>query len=73
MGHVQRGGSPTVRARVMAGRMGLKGVELLLEGKANRIVRLKDGQVSDIDINEGLDMEKKNPEELLSIVKKLTI
>ena len=73
MGHVQRGGSPTVRDRVMASRMGLKAVELLLEGKANRIVRLKDGQVSDIDINEGLDMEKKNPEELLSIVKKLTI
>lgn len=73
LGHVQRGGSPTVRDRVMASRMGLKAVELLLEGKANRIVRLKDGQVSDIDINEGLDMEKKNPEELLSIVKKLTI
>ena len=73
LGHVQRGGSPTVRDRVMASRMGLKGVELLLEGKANRIVRLKDGQVSDIDINEGLDMEKKNPEELLSVVKKLTI
>lgn len=73
LGHVQRGGSPTVRDRVMASRMGLKAVELLLEGKANRIVRLKDGQVSDIDINEGLDMEKKNPEELLSVVKKLTI
>ena len=73
LGLVQRGGSPTVRDRVMASPMGLKGVELLLEGKANRIVRLKDGQVSDIDINEGLDMEKKNPEELLSIVKKLTI
>ena len=73
LGHVQRGGPPTVRDSVMASRMGLKAVELLLEGKANRIVRLKDGQVSDIDINEGLDMEKKNPEELLSIVKKLTI
>ena len=73
LGHVQRGGSPTVRDRVMASRMGLKAVELLLEGKANRIVRLKVGQVSYIDINEGLDMEKKNPEELLSIVKKLTI
>lgn len=73
LGHVQRGGSPTVRDRVVASRMGARCVELLLEGKANRIVCEKDGKISDIDINEGLEMKKSIPEDLLQLVKKLTI
>ncbi len=73
LGHVQRGGSPTVRDRVVASRMGARCVELLLEGKANRIVREKDGVISDIDINEGLEMKKEIPDDLVGLVKKLTV
>lgn len=73
LGHVQRGGSPTVRDRVIASEMGAKCVELLLEGKANRIVRMMDGKISDVDINEGLEMKKEIPEDLISLVKKLSV
>ena len=73
LGHVQRGGSPTVRDRVIASCMGAKCVELLLEGKANRIVCMKNGEITDVDINEGLDMEKTIPQHLLNLVDKLTI
>lgn len=73
LGHVQRGGSPTVRDRVIASRMGARCVELLLEGKANRIVRINNGQIDDIDINEGLEMKKEIPQELLDLAKKLTV
>lgn len=73
LGHVQRGGSPTVRDRVAASRMGARCVELLIEGKANRIVREKDGVISDIDINEGLEATKEIPEDMLGLVKKLTV
>lgn len=73
LGHVQRGGSPTVRDRVAASRMGARCVELLLEGKANRIVCERDGKISDIDINEGLEMKKEIPEDLVKLVKKLTV
>lgn len=58
LGHVQRGGSPTLRDRVLATEMGYHAVELLEQGIGNRIVGLKDGQVYDIDLQEGLAMNK---------------
>ena len=38
LGHMQRGGSPTCKVRVYASTMGAKAVDLLLEGKTNRVV-----------------------------------
>lgn len=73
LGHVQRGGAPTVRDRVTASRMGARCVELLLEGKANRIVCMQDGQITDVDINEGLEMKKTISKDLLELVDKLTV
>ena len=58
LGHVQRGGSPTVRDRVLATEMGYYAVELLEQGIGNRIIGLKDGKVYDIDLQEGLAMKK---------------
>jgi len=73
LGHVQRGGSPSVRDRVTASQMGGRAVELLLEGKQNRIVCMQDSKVIDIDIEEGLAMKKTLPEELVSLAKKLSV
>ena len=50
LGHVQRGGSPTVRDRVIASQMGGRAVELLMEGKSNRIVCVENGKIADVDI-----------------------
>ncbi|MBR1764579.1 MAG: 6-phosphofructokinase [Ruminococcus sp.] len=58
LGHVQRGGSPTLRDRVLATEMGYHAVELLEQDIGNRIVGLKDGKVYDIDLQEGLAMKK---------------
>lgn len=58
LGYMQRGGSPTCRDRVYATTMGAKAVDLLLEGKTNRIVGYKDGAYVDFDINEALEMNK---------------
>ncbi|MDE5753553.1 MAG: 6-phosphofructokinase [Oscillospiraceae bacterium] len=58
LGHVQRGGSPTLRDRIVATEMGYHAVELLEQGIGNRIVGLKDGKVYDIDLQEGLSMKK---------------
>lgn len=73
LGHVQRGGSPTVRDRVIASQMGGRAVELLLEGKQNRIVCMQNSKITDIDIEEGLAMKKTLPDDLVSLVKKLSI
>ena len=58
LGHIQRGGSPSARDRVAATKMGYLAVELLLEGKTNRIVCTHDGGFTDVDMHEGLAMQK---------------
>ena len=58
LGHIQRGGSPTAKDRVTATRMGYEAVQLLAEGKTNRIVCAKGDRISNVDIDEGLAMTK---------------
>ena len=67
LGHVQRGGSPTVRDRVVASEMGYYAVELLEKGIGNRVVGMKDGKVYDVDIQEALSMKKPFDERLYKI------
>lgn len=59
LGHVQRGGSPTVRDRVMATEMGHAAVELLNQGIGNRVICWRKGRIVDQDIFEALNTEKK--------------
>lgn len=73
LGHVQRGGSPSVRDRVIASQMGARSVELLLEGKSNRIICVQKGEVADVDIEEGLKMKKTISDELLRLTRQLAI
>ncbi len=58
LGHVQRGGSPTVRDRVMASKMGYEAVKLLSQGLGNRVVAYKQNQIVNYDIFEALAMKK---------------
>lgn len=58
LGHVQRGGSPTVRDRVVASEMGNYAVKLLMQGTGNRVVAMQKEDVIDFDIFEALQMEK---------------
>ncbi len=58
LGHIQRGGVPSGRDRVNATKMGYLAVELLRAGKNNRIVCTHDGNFTDVDIEEGLNMTK---------------
>lgn len=58
LGHIQRGGSPSARDRVMATRMGYEAVMALGAGKSNRVIIFSDNQVSDLDIEEGLSRQK---------------
>lgn len=73
LGHMQRGGNPTCRDRVMASIMGAKAVELLKEGKSNRVIGIQQGQYVDFDINEALQMEKSIPQFEYEIAKMLAL
>ena len=69
LGHLQRGGSPSVKDRVYASVMGAKAVDLLLEGKENRVVGYMKGEFIDFDINDALRMQKEVPEYQVKISK----
>ncbi len=58
LGHVQRGGAPTARDRVMASQMAYEAVELLDKGIGNRVICLSGGKLIDRDIYEALAMPR---------------
>ena len=80
LAHMVRGGHPTLRDRLTASRMGVKAVELLLEGKSNLVVIEEDGKYVPMDIVFALttdrmyknklkpgDLDKYNEEELAAM------
>ena len=71
LGHMQRGGSPTCKDRVYATLMGAYAVDLLCEGKSNRVVAHKDGNFVDFDIDEALAMTKGVDEYMFDVSKSL--
>ncbi len=71
LGHVQRGGNPTLRDRVEATRMGYYAVELIEQGIGNRVVGIKDSKIVDYDIKEALSMTKPYDEKLHHIAEEI--
>ena len=73
LGHMQRGGSPTCKDRVYASMMGARAVDLLAEGKSNRVVGYRNGDWVDFDIAEALKMQKHLPDYMVRVAKALSI
>lgn len=73
LGHIQRGGSPTLTDRVMGSSMAAHAVLALKEGRYNRIVAVQKGKIMDIDIQEALNMTKSIDEELVELCKILAL
>ena len=72
LGYMQRGGAPSCKDRYFASIMGSMAIQLLLEGKTNRLVCYQHGDFCDVDIMEGLAMTKPFPEEQFCLTKTLT-
>ena len=58
IGHVQRGGSPSMSDRMLAAQFGNKAVRLLKDGIGNRVVGIRDNKIIDMDIIEAVSMKK---------------
>ena len=71
LGHVQRGGSPSARDRMEATYMGYNAVELLAQGKTNRVVAMQKGAYVDYDINDALAMKKGIDELVYTVLRAL--
>ena len=73
LGHVQRGGTPTVRDRLRATQMGNAAVHLLAKGIGNRVVAYKGNTIVDYDIFEALNMKKEFDFETLRVANETSI
>lgn len=56
LGHIQRGGTPTMADRVLAARFADHAINLLKQGKTGRLVGIKGNKIIDVGIEEGLAM-----------------
>ena len=72
LGHMQRGGSPTCKDRVYASIMGALAVDLLCQGKSNRVVGYRHGDFVDFDIDEALAMKKEISEYQFEVCENLS-
>ena len=73
LGHVQRGGSPSVKDRVVASQMGNYAAHLLLNGVGNRVVAMQKEAIVDYDIVEALNMKKSIDLDLYKIAMEISI
>ena len=71
LGHIQRGGTPTMADRMLAARFGTRATELLIEGKTNRVIGIKNNKIIDLDITEALSQTKKIDKHLYDMASKL--
>ena len=73
LGHIQRGGSPTMSDRVLAARMAVKAVDLIKENKTNRVIGIKNNAIIDMDISEALAMPRTFDNKLYDIAHILSL
>ena len=73
LGHVQRGGHPTARSRMLACLFGEKAVNMLLEGERNKITAIQNGKITTADLKESFTKEKPLNLKLLKLAEELSI
>ena len=73
LGHIQRGGSPTVRDRVNASLMGYQAIDLRDKGIYNRVVAVSGDKIVDYDVNVALSMHKTIDRDMIEIAKAISI
>ncbi len=73
IGHVQRGGSPTMADRMLAAQFGNKAIRLLNEGIGNRVVGIRNNKIIDMDIIEAVSMKKTFNHELYETLQMISM
>ena len=59
LGHIQRGGSPTMADRMLAARMAQRAIELLKLKTKARVIGVINNKITDVNISEALDMPRR--------------
>jgi 6-phosphofructokinase 1 len=73
LGHIQRGGSPSARDRILSTRLGVSAVERLLEGGKNECVGLVNNKIKYTSFSEAVTHRKPLPDYILGMIGKLSV
>ncbi len=73
IGHIQRGGSPSMADRMLAAQFGNKAVRLLKDGIGNRVVGIHKNEIIDMDIIEAVSMKKRFNYELYETLQMISM
>jgi len=71
LGYIQRGGAPSVADRILAMQYGVKAIELLVSGKFNRAIGIKNGKIIDVSMEAAIDTNSNFNEVLFDLFSKL--
>lgn len=71
LGRIQRGGSPTAMDRVLASRFGVHAIEIIAQGKKNRVIGSLNGEIVDYDIDKAVRRPTIKTEELIGVISTL--
>src|SRR5690606_32225407 len=72
LGHIQRGGSPSARDRVIASQYGAKAVEVLKEGRGGIAIGMRNHQVVDYDLKDVFEQTVIWDKEMYDLSKELS-
>ena len=73
LGHIQRGGSPTVRDRILASRLGVAAVETLIQGKSGYMMGEQNCQITHTPLEDTFQKRKKLDSDMLRLIKLLAV
>ena len=73
LGHVQRGGSPSARDRILSSRLGAGAVDAILDGQRNVMIGIKNNQIVYVPFVDAIHSEKVLRKELIKVLDELSI
>lgn len=73
LGHLQRGGTPTARDRILAGRTGVGAIEAILQGQRNIMVGVRNNEVVYVPFSEAIRSDKPFDKKLIKVLDELSI
>ncbi len=69
LGHLQRGGSPTAQDRILASRMGIAGIQALLENQRNVMIGIRENEIVYVPFKRAIKKEREISDELLEVLR----
>ena len=73
LGHLQRGGSPTARDRILASRTGVGAIEAIMQGQRNVMIGVRNNEVVYVPLSEAIRSDKPFDKKLITVLEELSI